>query len=76
MTERIILELRPNTHSLGKTGQPEVIDICDGGSVWASVHIDTFWRSRDTRDNTAIYSRLRRGESVTLAVIAVEREGA
>ena len=72
MAERIILELRPNTHSLGKTGQPEAIDICDGGSVWASVHIDTFWRSRDTRDDSAIYSRLRRGEMVTVAITAVE----
>ena len=74
--KQVILELKPNTHSIGKTGEPENIDICDGGCVWASVHVDTFWCSGDTRDRDALYSRLRRGESVTVAVTAVERDEA
>ena len=67
-------QLKPNKSSLGKTGEPEAIDICDGGSVWASVHVDMFWLGNSGRDPRSIYSRLRRGEEVEVSIVAVKEE--
>jgi len=67
-------QLKPNANSLGKTGEPEAIDICDGGSIWASVHIDAFWQGRHVEGD--VYWCLRKGETVEVELTAVPVEKA
>ena len=71
----MIYQLKPNANSCGKTGEPEMIDICDGGAVWCSVHIDMFWSSAAKHDPQSVYSRLRRGEEVEVALAVEARSG-
>lgn len=66
----ITLILKPNAHGVDKNGHYETVDICDdGGSVWASVHIDLFhtYEFGKTKSN-AVYDALRRGDELALNV--------
>jgi len=71
----ITLILKPNAHGVDKHGHYETVDICDdGGSVWASVHIDLFHTYRQGQTN-AIYDALRRGDELAMNVGETVRVG-